>query len=187
MRLAEGDVDGAVRAARRMLDEHGTGPARSALLAAAVEVRLAAGDMAGARQLADELATLAAAMGTEMVRSVGPSTRAGPSCWPRATRRRRSPRCGPRARPGATCRCRTRWPGRASSSALAYRAVGDDDAADLELDGARATFESLGATVDLARIESRRRPSRAASPSGSARCCGSSPRARPTARSPPSW
>ena len=28
----EGDVDGAVRAARRMLDEHGTGPARSGLL-----------------------------------------------------------------------------------------------------------------------------------------------------------
>ena len=36
---------------------------------------------------------------------------------------------------------------------LAYRAVGDNDAADLELDGARATFESLGAAVDLARIE----------------------------------
>ena len=38
LRLAEGDVDGAVRAARRMLDEHGTGPARCGLLAAAVEV-----------------------------------------------------------------------------------------------------------------------------------------------------
>ena len=48
LRLAEGDVDGAVRAARRMLDEHGPGPARSGLLAAAVEVRLAAGDTAGA-------------------------------------------------------------------------------------------------------------------------------------------
>ena len=36
---------------------------------------------------------------------------------------------------------------------LAYRAAGDDDAADLEFDGARATFESLGASVDLARIE----------------------------------
>ena len=37
---------------------------------------------------------------------------------------------------------------------LAYRAAGDDDAAGLELDGARATFESLGAAADLARIES---------------------------------
>jgi DNA-binding NarL/FixJ family response regulator len=36
---------------------------------------------------------------------------------------------------------------------LAYRSAGDDDAADLELDGARSTFESLGASVDLARIE----------------------------------
>jgi DNA-binding NarL/FixJ family response regulator len=37
---------------------------------------------------------------------------------------------------------------------LAYRAAGDDDAADLELDAARTAFESLGAAVDLARIES---------------------------------
>jgi DNA-binding NarL/FixJ family response regulator len=36
---------------------------------------------------------------------------------------------------------------------LAYRAAGDNDAAGLELDGARATFESLGAAVDLARID----------------------------------
>jgi DNA-binding NarL/FixJ family response regulator len=35
--------------------------------------------------------------------------------------------------------------------ALAYRAVDDHDAADLELDAARATFESLGASVDLAK------------------------------------
>jgi tetratricopeptide (TPR) repeat protein len=44
LRLAQGDVDGARRAAMRMLDEHGVGPARSGLLTAAVEVRLAAGD-----------------------------------------------------------------------------------------------------------------------------------------------
>ena len=37
---------------------------------------------------------------------------------------------------------------------LAYRAAGDDDAAGLELDGARAAFESLGAAADLARMES---------------------------------
>ena len=56
LRLAEGDVDGAVRAARRMLDEHGPGPARSGLLAAAIEANLAAGETAGAHELANELA-----------------------------------------------------------------------------------------------------------------------------------
>jgi DNA-binding NarL/FixJ family response regulator len=35
--------------------------------------------------------------------------------------------------------------------AIAYRALDDHDAADLELDAARATFESLGAVVDLAK------------------------------------
>ena len=35
--------------------------------------------------------------------------------------------------------------------ALAYRAIDDHDAANLELDAARATFESLGAAVDLAK------------------------------------
>ena len=69
---------------------------------------------------------------------------------------------------------------------LAYRAAGDTDAADLELDGARATFESLGASVDLARIESVAPAKPGGLTSGSARCCGSSPRARPTVRSQPS-
>jgi DNA-binding NarL/FixJ family response regulator len=36
--------------------------------------------------------------------------------------------------------------------ALACRALGDDDAAALELDAARATFERLGARADLARV-----------------------------------
>jgi DNA-binding NarL/FixJ family response regulator len=36
---------------------------------------------------------------------------------------------------------------------LAYRATGDPDAADLEIDGAGATFTSLGASLDLARLD----------------------------------
>ena len=67
LRLAQGDVDGAVRAATRMLDEHGIGTARSGLLAAAVEVRLATGDPTAGRELADELASLAEVTGTEML------------------------------------------------------------------------------------------------------------------------
>ena len=186
LRLAEGDVDGAVRAARRMLDEHGTGPARSGLLAAAVEVRLAAGDTAGARELADELASLAAAMGTEMLAASALLTRAGPSCWLRETRLRPSPRCGPPARRGATCRCRTRSPGRASSSGspTGPPATTTPPTSSSTAPGPRSSRWAPPSTWPGS--SPLRRPSPVSSPSGSARCCGSSPRARPTARSPPS-
>jgi ATP/maltotriose-dependent transcriptional regulator MalT len=152
LRLAEGDVDGAVRAVRRMLDEHGVGPARSGLLAAAVEARLAAGDTAEAGELAEELGELAAAMGTEMVSAFAEHARGtvllASGDVPAAIAALR-----------AACKtwrdlqmpyevARTRF-----QLGVAYRAVGDDDAAELELDGARATFQSLGAAVELARIE----------------------------------
>jgi DNA-binding CsgD family transcriptional regulator len=41
---------------------------------------------------------------------------------------------------------------------LACRALGDDDSAVLELEAARAAFESLGAAPDLARVDSLMRP-----------------------------
>jgi ATP/maltotriose-dependent transcriptional regulator MalT len=151
LRLAEGDVAGAVRAARRMLEEHPPGPARAQLLAAAVEVHLAAGEVAEARQLADELAALAATIGTELVEATAAyalgtvlaaegdakaaiaSLRDSCKAW----RGLEMPYDAARAR---------------FQLALAYRGGHDHDAADLELDGARTTFEALGATVDLARM-----------------------------------
>jgi DNA-binding NarL/FixJ family response regulator len=42
---------------------------------------------------------------------------------------------------------------------LACRALGDDDAVEIELEAARASFEELGATPDLARLESLTRKS----------------------------
>ena len=45
---------------------------------------------------------------------------------------------------------------------LACRALGDDDAADLELDAARAAFERLGARPDLARVDATARPATSA-------------------------
>jgi DNA-binding NarL/FixJ family response regulator len=152
LRLAEGDVAGAERAARRMLDEHGSGPARSGLLAAAVEVRLAAGDTAGADELADELASLAAAMGTDL-----------PAAWAAHARGTvllasgDAPAAIAALRAACTASRDLQMPYDVARArfqlGLAYRLAGDDDAADLELDGARTTFESLGASVDLARIE----------------------------------
>jgi DNA-binding NarL/FixJ family response regulator len=117
-----------------------------------VEVRLAAGDVTGGRELADELAALAQATGTEMLAASAAHARGTvllasgePASAIPALR--------------AACRAwrdlqtpyevaRTRF-----QLGLAYRALGDDDAAELELDGARATFASLGAALDLARVE----------------------------------
>ena len=153
LRLAQGDLDGAGRAAQRMLDECGVGPARSRLLAAAVEVRLANGDTAAARQLVDELASLAEETGTEMLAALATYARgtvllaAGD-----ATSAITALRAACRAwrdlhAPYEVARARFQL-------GLAYRAAGDHDAADFELDDARATFTSLGAAADLARFES---------------------------------
>lgn len=153
LRLAQGDLDGAGRAAHRMLDEYGVGPARPRLLAAAVEVRLAIGDTAAARQLTDELASLAEETGTEMLAALATYARgtvllaAGD-----ATSSITALRAACRAwrdlhAPYEVARARFQL-------GLAYRAAGDHDAADFELDDARATFASLGAAVDLARFDS---------------------------------
>lgn len=152
LRLAEGNVGGAVRAARRMLEEHGPGPARSGLLAAAVEVLLAAGDTTGADELADELASLAAAMGNDLPAASAAYARgtvllaSGDAPAAIAALRAACTAWRDLQMPYDVARARFQL-------GLAYRAAGDEDAAELELDGARATFESLGASFDLTRIE----------------------------------
>jgi DNA-binding CsgD family transcriptional regulator len=133
-----------------MLAEHAVGTPPAALLGAAVEVHLAGNDVAEGRRLADELATLASTIVTPLVDAAaayaGGTVRLAegdPSaaiallrdaC--KAWRNLQMPYEAARAR---------------FQLALAYRAADDHDAADLELDAARATFESLGATVDLAK------------------------------------
>ena len=150
MRLAEGEIVGAVRAARRMLAEHAVGTPRAALLAAAVEVHLAAGDVAEGRRLADELATLASTMVTPLVDAA--AAYAGGTVL---LAENDPPAAMARLRDACKAWRELQMPYEAARArfqlALAYQAVDDHDAADLELDAARATFESLGATVDLAR------------------------------------
>ena len=153
LRLAEGDVDGAARAVRRMLDEHGPGPARSGLLAAAVEVRLAAGDTAEAHELAEELAD---ARGRDGQRDgVGvrcTRARHGPACIGRRCPPP-SPRCGPPARRGAICRCPTRWPAPASGSGspIGPQATTTQRSSSSTAPGPRSS--RWAPSVDLARIE----------------------------------
>lgn len=70
--------------------------------------------------------------------------------------------------------------------AQAYRAIGDEDAAQLELDAAYAVFERLGAKLDAGRVGELQ--GRASLPGGlterELRCCGSSPPGAAIATSP---
>jgi DNA-binding NarL/FixJ family response regulator len=146
LRLAEGNVTAAVAAIARMLDESVGARGRNATLAAAVDVFLAAGDVARARAAADELAASAgdpplldavAAYATGRVLLAEGDAAAALSALRRACTTWRDLQM-----PYDAARARVQI-------AHACRSLGDDDAAALELDAARAVFERLGARPDV--------------------------------------
>jgi DNA-binding CsgD family transcriptional regulator len=152
LRLAEGNVEAAAAAVRRMVDESRGRPTRPAMLAAAVEVSLGAGDLAGARAAADELAGIAATLDARLLQAVaryadgsvllaeGDAGAALPALRQacRAWRDLQMPYDTARAQAAIGNAC---------------RALGDHDAAGLEVEAARAAFEALGAAPDLARLD----------------------------------
>src|SRR5690606_28044066 len=152
LRLGQGRVAAAVAAVRRMVDEGRGQLGHPQVLAAAVDVLLAAGDVAAARAAADELAGLAgtrelplldalaaAATGAVLLAEGEPVA---------ALPRLRGACAGWRALDVPYEEARARL-----QVGLACRALGDTDAADLEIGAARATFERLGARPDLARLD----------------------------------
>ena len=151
LELAKGDVEAAATTIGRALTETRSPMARPPLLAAAVEIRRAAGDLTAARQAAEELAQIAAgsssavlramaaqALGTVLVAEGDPV--AGLAQLRAAAKGWRS-----LGMPYEAART-------AVTIALACAAVGDRTAAGLELDNARATFTELGAGPDLDRL-----------------------------------
>ena len=115
LRLAQGRVDAAASAIRRVVAEATDPRRRAADLAACVEIMLAAGDTSAARAAAEELSRLAASLDAPFLRAV--SAQAWARCSSASTSR------GPRWRPcarlrpgGASSRRRTRWPRSGSSS-----------------------------------------------------------------------
>jgi tetratricopeptide (TPR) repeat protein len=70
LRLAQGQVDAAAAAIRRVMDEAQDRVARSKLLAAYVEIILAAGDVHAARTAADELMQLAGGLAAPLLGAV---------------------------------------------------------------------------------------------------------------------
>ena len=154
LRLAQGKREAAAAAIRRAVGETAEPLERAALLPAFVEIMLAVGDVDAARgRLRRARRRSPARYESDDARRDGRRRRAGRSRWPRATRAPRSSRCARAWRswqeldaPYEAARARV-------LVGLACRALGDEDAAALELDAARGVFEQLGAAPDLARVD----------------------------------
>lgn len=152
LRLAQGQVGAAEAAIRRVADHAGPGAYRARLLAACVEILLAAGDGRAARGAADDLMSMATELDTPALHALaghatgsvllhdGDAREAG-----RALRRACARWLEVEA-PYEAARTRV-------LHALACRALGDEDTAAMELDAARSAFRELGARPDLDRVD----------------------------------
>jgi ATP/maltotriose-dependent transcriptional regulator MalT len=152
LRLAQGRNDAAEAAIRRVVAETPETFRRARLLPAQVEIMLAVGDLPAAREAADELTGIAGRFDTPALRAVAGhalgavllaegDARAAMvvlrDAW-RAWRELEAPHEAARVR---------------VLLGLGCRALGDEEAAAMELDAARGVFVQLGAGPDLARLE----------------------------------
>ncbi len=152
LRLAEGDDEAAAASIRRALGETTERVKRTRLLPAYVEIMLSVGETAEARDACRELEAIATAYESDMLGAMVAQARGAVElseedapdalvslrhAW-QAWQELEAPYEGARAR---------------ELVGLACRALGDDDAAALELDAARAVLSELGAAPDLARID----------------------------------
>jgi DNA-binding NarL/FixJ family response regulator len=152
LRLAQGQVDVAARAIRNVLDETKDRRDRSRMLAAYVEIMLAANDRAAARAGADELSAAAAALDAPFLRAVsmhalGATLLAeGDARAALAALRKATEAWEVVEAPYEAARTRV-------MIARACQQLGDHDNAEIEYEAARHVFRRLGATPDLARMD----------------------------------
>jgi DNA-binding CsgD family transcriptional regulator len=152
LRLAQGQGDAATVAIRRVVDEANVGVARSTVLAAFVEIMLAAHDLGAARAAAAELAEIADELGAPFLHAVsGHATGAvllgeGDASAALVVLRRAWLAWRGLDVPYEATRVRV-------LIGLACRELGDRDTATMELEAARSSFRQLGAAPDLARVE----------------------------------
>jgi DNA-binding CsgD family transcriptional regulator len=164
LRLAQGQVEQAHSAIRRLAEEsHGAG--RPRVLAAYVEIALAASDVAAARAAAAELAGIAERLGAPLLRALAAQATGAvllaDGQWQQALAalRRAESVWRELEAPYETARIRV-------LVAQACRGLGDEDAATLELDAARLAFEALGAAPDIERTAIHSRPAAARTAAG---------------------
>jgi DNA-binding NarL/FixJ family response regulator len=147
LRLAQRKTDAALAAIRRVLGFTSDRLRRAKLLTAAVEIRIAGGDLAGARQAADELRATAAAHPTSVLAAMSASAQGavllaeGDPVRAQAELRDAVESWRRLGAPYEQARVRAKL-------ARACVALGDDDAATTELAAARATFDQLGAAPE---------------------------------------
>jgi len=174
LRMAQGRVDLAAAATRRVLSATSDPLVRTRFLPAHVEIMLAAADLAEARRASDELSALAHRFGMEVLgamadhangavtlaegdaRAAIDPLRRAQDVWQRVG----APYLGARIR---------------VLVARAFQVLGDQDGAALELDAASKTFAQLGAAPDAAAIETMAAPAQA-EPRATAGAHGLSPR-----------
>lgn len=152
LRLAQGRLDAAEGSARRMLDETRSDPDRPAILAAVVEILVAAGALDEAATACDELEARAASGGAGMLVAMASTGRASLLL----ARAEASEAAGELRRaiglwrgldmPFEEARARTLM-------AQACRVLGDLDGAALEREAALAAFGRLGARTELASLQ----------------------------------
>ena len=153
LRLAQGKTDAAVAAIRRATSETSDPLRRAALLPAHVEILLAAGEVEAARAACRELEDIAEQYQSAMLRALAAHARgtvvlAEDDAASALGALRRAARMWQELEaPYEDARARV-------LISLACRALGDDDAAELELQAARDIFAALGAAPDLARLDS---------------------------------
>ena len=165
LRLAQGKTEVAAAAIRRVMDEARDQATRSRLLAAYVEIMLAASDVRAARAGADELAGIAAGLEAPLLRAMAAH----------ATGATLLAEGDGRAALSALRGAWAAWQGIEAPYeaarvrvliALACRALGDGDTAEMELGTARWVFSQLGAAPDVARVEALSRAVAAGTPGG---------------------
>jgi DNA-binding CsgD family transcriptional regulator len=165
LRLAQKQVDAANAAIRNLLDEVQDVRARSGLLAAYVEIALAAGDLSSARAAADELAGFANRLDAPFLAALSDQATGA------VLLREGQPRAAlPALRRAWTSWCQLEAPYEAARArvliGVTCRALGDEVGATLEIDAARQVFRDLGAEPDLVRLEDYARSSDPAGTAG---------------------
>jgi DNA-binding CsgD family transcriptional regulator/tetratricopeptide (TPR) repeat protein len=165
LRLAEGATAAAQAAIQRAVAEATAPLLRAALLPAQVEIALAGGDLDRARTAADELAATADTYDTPALRAVAGHTRgavllaAGDARDALAALRGAWQLWRELDAPYDAARVRV-------LVGLGCRALGDEEAAGMELDSARRVFVQLGAAPELTRVDTLRPPAGTAGPRG---------------------
>jgi DNA-binding NarL/FixJ family response regulator len=152
LRAAQGQVDAAAGAIRRVVDEAKGPVVRSKMLGPYVEIMVAAHDLDAARAAADELAQIARDLGAPFLQAMSDHATGAVLLGEGDVRaalvvlRRAEAAWRILDAPYEAARVRVLM-------GLACRELGDRDTATIELEAARSAFQQLGAAHDLARVE----------------------------------